>query len=274
MDNRSRKELIAWLTQIINNELNKSDNQIDMDLILECSDYLDELQKENNFYTERDIQAKIAIIKKEVENSTSDNKTARIIRNKHSFSLRKKIVLAIAAAFIVTLLALTAVAHAQNYDSTWEFIESYIYRARGASNCNNYENDSITITTTDQIMYFDNLDEWLSTENTSLLYPAVMPYEKQITSIYRSNLENGNYRIMLLFGETKTQIIIYNYLVSNYVGWTTAEVYTYENVTFYLLPRDEIYMASCQYGGYEYTITSDTRDSLIEIINNLKEYQP
>lgn len=272
MDNRSREELIVWLTQIIDNELNKSDDQTDMDLILECSDYLDELQKEKNFYKEQDILQKIAIIKQRVENSAKNEEPVRIIRTKRRVPLYKKILIAVAAALLIAVSALAVVAHVQNYESTWRFIEDHIYHIKHMSTRETFEENNMTITKSEGMIWYSDMEEMLATENINILYPTKLP--TTIKSIHKSQFANNHYRITILLYETTIQIIIDDNYLSDYSKWTTAEVYTYNNMKFYILIRNDIYFASCQYNGYEYTITSDTRDSLIEIIQNLKEYKP
>ena len=274
MDNRSREELIMWLTQIIDNEVNKSDDQMDMDLILECSDYLDELQKEKNFYKEQDILQKIAIIKQRVENSAKHEESVRIIRTKRRVPLYKKILIAVAAALLIAISTLAVVARVQNYDSVLAFLKDHIDQIKRMSANETLEDNDISVSKAENTVWYDSIEELLATEGIIIFLPDADLSDYAVKSICKSDIGNGRFYILVLFENTDGQIIVYNYLTSNYSNWSANEIYVYKNIDFYIFVREGMYHASCQYNGYEYTITSDTRDSLIEIINNLKEYEP
>ena len=205
MDNRSREEYIAWLTQIIDNELKKPDDQMDMDLILECSDYLDELQKEKNFYNERDIQTKIDIIKRRVENSTKNEGPARIIRTKRRVPLYKKVLVAIAAALLLVVSALTVVARVQNYNSVLEFLKEHIGQIKRMSANETLDDSGISVSKTENTVWYDSIEELVASENISILAPQNTSKEYSINSIHKGNIAVTNTLSLYCLEMTKSK---------------------------------------------------------------------
>ena len=67
MRRAAREQKIEWLCQIIENETEKSDKQRDDDLILECSEYLDELSDPELVVSDKDIAAGLDKIKQRLE---------------------------------------------------------------------------------------------------------------------------------------------------------------------------------------------------------------
>ena len=58
-----KDELIKWLYQLIDCELEKPDDTTDQDLIMECADYLDELQAGEDDLSPEEIRFRLAKIK-------------------------------------------------------------------------------------------------------------------------------------------------------------------------------------------------------------------
>jgi len=62
----SRDELIKWLYQLIDFELEKPEEETDQDLIMECSDYLEELQAGEDNLSPEEILSRLEKIKAQV----------------------------------------------------------------------------------------------------------------------------------------------------------------------------------------------------------------
>ena len=67
-----REELIEWLYQLIDCELEKPEEETDQDLIMECSDYLEELQAGEDNLSPEEIRFRLERIK------------AQVVRESHS----------------------------------------------------------------------------------------------------------------------------------------------------------------------------------------------
>ena len=63
MGSRNQEKLISQLYQLIEYELEQPDDEMDMDLISECADYLEELQAGENELSEEEILSRIKQIK-------------------------------------------------------------------------------------------------------------------------------------------------------------------------------------------------------------------
>lgn len=61
-----REELIEWLYQLIDCELEKLEDATDQDLVAECSDYLEELQAGEDNLSPEEIRFRLAQIKDQV----------------------------------------------------------------------------------------------------------------------------------------------------------------------------------------------------------------
>ena len=57
------KRLISELYQIIEKEVVKADNQIDYDLIMECSEFIEELTNNKIWHTYEELQEKLKTMK-------------------------------------------------------------------------------------------------------------------------------------------------------------------------------------------------------------------
>lgn len=62
----SRDELIKWLYQLIDFELEKPEEETDQDLIMVCSDYLEELQAGEDNLSPEEILSRLEKIKAQV----------------------------------------------------------------------------------------------------------------------------------------------------------------------------------------------------------------
>lgn len=59
----NKKRLISELYQIIENEVVKTESQIDFDLIMECSEFIEELTNDKVWHTYEELQEKLKTIK-------------------------------------------------------------------------------------------------------------------------------------------------------------------------------------------------------------------
>lgn len=271
---QSRASLITWLIQIIDNELDRPDEQIDADLIAECSDFLDELQKEKAAFTERDIQQKIDVMRTEAHAAAAGAKTAALPRAPRRIPLYKKILVAVAAALLIAASVLVAAAHFRNSDPIWDFIEKHISQINRMSPGDTLEEGDITVTKTKRSTAYDSISDLLTSENVNILYPTVLPNDEAVT-IRANKHENGELYIYMSTTPPHWQFLLVNRCTTDYSHYTTAEIYSFKGIDFYIVQRQEdMCQASCQYNGYEYTLVGDTRDSVIEIINSIEEYTP
>ena len=67
-----REELIEWLYQLIDCEFEKPEEETDQDLLMECSDYLEELQAGEDNLSPEEIRFRLERIK------------AQVVRESHS----------------------------------------------------------------------------------------------------------------------------------------------------------------------------------------------
>ena len=120
-DSMSQEEQLSWLYQLIERELDKSDNEIDNDLIAECSDYLEELQADDQIISDAEILLRMEQIKQRVADEKARNIPSVTSVKKKTPRLFVKVFIPIAATFLAPLLT-SSVAAAVNGTSIGKFL--------------------------------------------------------------------------------------------------------------------------------------------------------
>lgn len=106
----TREQKIEWLCQIITNEIEKPDEQRDNDLIMECSEYLDELSDPELVVSDKDIAAGLEKIKQ-------SNKTD---------AYHKKRVWGIAVACLLAFVIITPIIATATGHNAFAFVSEWV----------------------------------------------------------------------------------------------------------------------------------------------------
>ena len=272
MGSTSREKLISYLYQLIELELEKPENKVDMDLIAECSAYLADLQEGQDELSDEEIQLQLQKIKAQVlvDNSVVLSKN-KPIKKKFSHRLLK-VFLPIAAAFLVLFLTLSVLASV-NGTTIGEFISDNLQKISKLSKGETVEVGNITVYKSTKVSTYQTIEDFLSQENLDILFPQPLPSGISIEFIQIDHLNETHTIIAFLFEGKDIQMTVRNTYQMNYNAAEYSDKMTVGDITYYVYPSDNFFLISAQYNGYEYTLESSNFDLLKQFITNMKEFK-
>lgn len=268
--NASKDELIEYLCQTINYEVEKGDDA-DCDLIRECSDWLDELTSAVISFTPEELKAKLDAIKSSnstcVSCPTSTTHTSYITKRK----VWARVTILVASLVLLSFLSISVMAKYAGYDSTWDFVYITIEKWCGLNLGEEYNADGITVIKNTGATTYKNMDEFLSNESICIIYPHTMPDDIKITGVHFVERTDNKYMLYFTFSHGTNTFNVANYYSSDSESLSSYESITINSFTYYTKRiNDDLYYAVLQYNGFEYIIQSSNYDDLITIINNMK----
>lgn len=271
--NASDDQIRAWLFAIIDAELEKNDDEIDEELIRECSDCEAYLSHSNADITNADYALGLAKIKEKAEALKEKSQNEKIIE----FKPRKKQVvrrtLIIFAAVVATMILSVGVVAAFNGTNAWDFILDNIKRISTMKPGDVIEGDRITLVKGEITEEYDSVEEALKCEGfEGIFYPTVLSEGVKVEQITVYNWGNEKYEVSFEFNSDDIQYTVQNYTINNYDQMANKEKYVVEDRTFYITPSYDgtKYYAYCYYNGFEYCVMCTEHDELINILNNIK----
>lgn len=257
MGSMSQEELISWLYQLIDHELDKPEEETDNALIAECSRYLDELQAGDLEMSDTEILARLEQVKK----CGAIKKKTR-----HRFV---KVFIPIAATFIMLFLTLS-VAASINGTTLSQFISDNLQKISRMAKGESLEEGKITVIKTSGKTTYKSVAELLDKENLDFLFPQPIPDGHEIRYIQIEQVDQDKKITSFILNNLQIRI-------SNFYGISPEEAGGYiekishKEMDFYIFTVDSGYSAICQYHGNEYIINSPDLETIKQIISNLKE---
>lgn len=261
----TKEELVDYLVNKIHKEVEKGDGA-DCDLIRECSDWLDELTKDEVIFTPEELKQNLEKIK---ANVLSDKQT----KNRKRFSAKTFVRVALIAAviFTISILSLSAIALNQGFESTWEYIYASGSKLFGLDHGKEINEDGITVIKNTESVRYSSIDDFLKSESLFILYPKTMPNDVKIEQIRFEYKSNTNYIIYFILSPPSYALFVSNYYLVDTTTLNTFECITIDNINYFTTQKNEnAYYAIFQNEGFEYTIQAPTYDDLLAILNNMK----
>lgn len=272
-DNRIRQMQI--LSQLIDLELEKPDDELDEDLLTEYQLMLSELMQEEQPCSESDLDAKLETVKQQaLSASHGTTVSGQPVSGK---KLRRWMLLRFAAVFVAVLIALfatlTVTAKVQGYGSAWEFIVENFRRIRGLSTGDSVNENDITLTKPTGTASYHSMEELIEAEHLPVLYPTNLPDGVRLREIRQWNEENGKMTMMYIFSDSTIQMNLTNYYQAS-DGNLSSDKVTVQGVDFYISFKSKwnVYHAIGRHGSYEYNIQCQTKEDLLQLLRNLKGF--
>ena len=272
MGSISREELISWLYQLIEHELDKPDNETDKDLIAECSDYLEELQADDQTISDAEILLRLEQIKKRVSLEKARDIPSGTPVKKKTPRLFFKVFIPIAATFLALILTLS-VAAAVNGTSIGKFISDNLQIILGIPKGETIDKGNITVIKASGKASYSSIEEFLNEENLNILFPQPLPEDVMLDHIRLYILEDNQITVTFVFKNERLQLAVKNAYSADYAKENYLEKWDGGKTTFYLYALDSQYLASGQFDGYEYTLRSSDPELLKQITKNMKEIE-
>ena len=231
-----------------------SDDASDVSLLLECAKILD-----NANQGEEAAQKSQAFLKSVLDKMCAEEPPKKRKRRP------LKTIAIIAAAVLLLVFGITALADTMGYN-----ILNYLGIIVSMKSDDKVDVDGITLEYLDKEKTYASIEDLIHGENLEIMYPTVLPEGVSIQSVEIYNLDSGGKRIDFNTGSPNTVIIV-DTMVSEHNEYTKLEKYTAGNHNFYLF-KEELYYAICYEDGTYYSIGASSKENLILIINNMKEY--
>lgn len=273
MGSKRQKEQIKKLYQLIEYELDKPEAETDVDLIAECSEYLEELEAGKIDLSDAEILSRLEAIKAQVaeESSATTGEPSPKKKRRPTFL---KIWVPIAATFFALFLTVTVVAHA-NGTTLGKFLSENLKKISMLSKGGTVEDDDISATKA-EIATYQSLEEYInSQENGKFLFPQPLPNGIKIKEIELYQVDENHFLIDFHFDNQELKICVKNYYQMDYDRNTykNREEIESNNLYFYVYSLDSSYLISCQHNGYEYDFKSQDLNLLKQLIKNMKEIE-
>lgn len=249
-----KSAMIKWLGDVIEAEIKKPDNEIDTALIVECSEYLDELLSDIQISDEQ-IERNIAKIK----NKSSNTKNTSSIRRTPRM---RRFIAAICAAALLVGGTVSAYAFIPAFR---DMVREVLDLPSGSS----VDSEGITFVHRGKTREYNSLEELVTSENLDILYPHNLPDELKIEFI-RSMGAGDSLVYSISFIDNIASISIKAGEIDISQLSTDSEMFeSTKNVISYLLAEGEVFTSVTVYNGYTYYVTTYNRSHLTIILENL-----
>jgi len=246
---RNQKQLLAYLSDAIMTEMKKPVDEIDFEFVDSCENLLNTLMKESTVISD-ETQKKIdEIIGKKL-----------ITHNKPSFKPKRKSFVKV-AAFIAFFLLCSSVA----VYATGPVIKDYIVKVLNSDLNQTITKDGITYKYKGKTVKYNSIEDLVSTEDLNIFYPTTFAYDASILKVLRD--ESGNSTVFIFDNNSLNFEISHNITINlnQYIG---AELYEYDNQTFYIFDSIDESIAYTLINDDLYTLSCKSKDQLIIMINS------
>lgn len=273
-DRITNEQKIAILNHMIDQELEKSESEADMELIQECTAFIEELHDQKYQITDAKLESRLNAIK--AGKSFSENATESVGLRKSSKVLPRRRWIALVAAVITMVIlasamAMTAYARANGYSNAWEWVASRV-KELSDMKPGKKEIDGITIIKGDENRTYATVEEFLQAEGLDILYPTVLPDGVKVEKIVQTFYGEGKFDLTFVFNTSSIQYSVYNFDLYRFQITDAYEVIECNNYAFsVLISSSGAYQANNISESYAYCISCENYDELKNIVNELEE---
>ena len=273
--NASDDQIRLWLFAIIQAELEKDDAEIDQELIDECSDCEAFLSHNNPEITQEEYALGLARIKERAQAMQAEGSNVTVQAKPGKRRFMRVAVYFLAAALAIAILSVGAVA-AFNGSAAWEFIMTNMQQILGMKPGDSLESDKVTLVKGDLVAEYDSVEEALKAGGfEGILYPTELPEGVKIERVVQAYVGDEKYRLSFNVTDEYFSYGILNYNNSGMENWDSIETKTIHGRTYYIVyvQNSNTYQAGCYYNGFEHLLKCSNYDTLINILNNMEEFQ-
>ncbi len=265
----NNNELLALINAVVEAEIRKDTNEMDTDLIKECVDLLMELNNLEPLTAQQLAQAQDALIK------IADKKCTPKLTLRKRKGLKAA---SIAACCALLILLANFVAMAFGVD-TIAILKDFGDRIVEMFVGEEAEYKGITIIRNGSDLIYDTTEEFLLDQKLNVLYPTVYPEGTELKHIMMLDaiesdgiINSEEYEIV--FATNLPEVSFYIFTSPNTdKAFLTDSTFTRKVINGYscYISQDNTPQYNFVNGKYTYTITAQTHQDAILIINNLKE---
>lgn len=280
MSDAPRDVRMQWLCKMIENEMAKNVDEIDMDLVNECQEELDELMQE--IRAERaSAQDATASAKPEYAGNLASRGRVEFIKARNDEKARmaqirqinrrfpKRLAVAAAAALIICSAAVTAFVAAEGFGSMEEFVSYISLKLKPGERA---DQNGITFINNGKSINYDSVEEFASKENLDVFYPTELPEGVFVKEIILTGDLDGesDCSLVYVFTDYNIALSIRNYSLIN-IPTDNYQIFDSALGKFYIKEIGGCYQAVCQTEKHEYCIDTNDIKSLQIIMKGLQQ---
>lgn len=243
----SREEFINLLDEIIEDEMQKPLNEIDMEIVTACEHLINALMGNEHEYTDEDAEKYFAEI------------TRKHREKKNPFFIRSKRILA--ASVAVFIIFFGGIAFCAFNPTVKDMILNVLELNVGDSV---YDN-GITYIYMGQSRNYNSIEELVLVENLNILYPRELPDNVSVKSIYIT--ENRDETTITYTDYSIGIIITHNYESTKL---PIDSEYFINNIKYSIIEKEDCYMAYAIINQDLYSIRSNNEETLYQLIKSLE----
>ena len=265
IENLSDKDKISHLFDIIDEEKNKPWDQIDFGKIEACSQYINELTKNDETQLS---PARIDFIKAKNDERA---RMAQIRQINRRFPKRLAVAAAAAVIILTSFAALSVVAASQGYASAFEYVSAMAQALFNMNDGEVVEDGNITVIRNGNTERYSSIKDFVDECNLDIMYPTNLPEGLTIQNVVMADLGNNKVNINFIFNNENLSLLINNYHLIDQSSLENNDYFVIKANynSFYVIEKDMAYQAICHKGNNEYIIDTDNYDHLVTIINSL-----
>ncbi len=265
VEGMSQEALAQLLTQMVDLELSKSEDDLNMDLIEQCSLLLVQTLPKELQLSDQELEDKLARLKAESTHAVGHGST------KPRVAVWKRFVAAAAILVVASFMALSVVAVRQGYGNAFEYVAHSFSLLFGMDPGIYADGDLISVTRNGETVKYSSIDEMIQSEKLEVLYPSHLSSTVYIKSVgIMTDVTNAEKIYFMYNNDAYSFVIREDFTDISKIPNVT--VYISNDKEFYIMRIGEQYQAICQYNKREYIITTPCEEDLHIIIDELKEY--
>lgn len=254
-DSFDKETLIRFLGDVIEAEMNKPDDEINLGLIEECDGFLSELMSDVTVSDEQ-MQRNIAKIKgMAVPCEITSVRPRRMPRP-------RRIAAAILAAVLLIGGSLTAYAFVPAFR---DMVRNVLHLDSG----NSIDGDGVTYVYYGERKTYKNIEEWVNAQNLDILSLHDLPAHLQIKAIIGSDEPSGHMYNLSFTDGLSTIVICAGEIDGSALSDQAKKFVNSKNITAYILVRENVVVSTVVHNGWTYYLTTNTLDNMELILENL-----
>ena len=253
------EEKVAYLFDIIHEEVSKPWDEVDQELVAACSECAEKYnQNVAPVLTEADVEQRLAGFKQ---------KYGKKIRKPIRTSWVRKVAIIAAAAVLTCMLTLTVAARAYGFQNIGEFV---VYAIDNLFPGGVADENAITYIYNGKTVDYSSLEEWQKTENIKMMYPSILPEGVYVDRILRQDKSNGTSVWAYILSDTTLTIRVNNYQSLDTSDDSWVECTAASGIVYYVMhERQAVYWC----GEYEYIIQGNNYEIIKTIMEGMKSYE-
>lgn len=257
-----KQSLKDKLMAIILLETAKDYKEMDSDLVTECVDFLMELERKQKL-------TKVEIKQKVNEIPFKGKVTAISSYAKKKTKAKRIFVVAAIFAVLLTIFSILVISFTNAEDSLVDRFANYF--GEEAKPGERMEIENIELIKPNEVKSYSSIEALIRDENIAILFPTWLPENNHIR-LFQYVVEDLCGRYYILSSENPEYCVnIYLDMMIPEEAKVSTPTKEIGNHTVYIIMRDSYVQGELEYNGYHYSVSANSEEDLIKIIENLKE---